>query len=175
MKRIRAYRTAATALAAFAAFALPALAQEGLEDLGTFKDWNASSYKEGGKLVCTMYSVPSTSEGDYTNRGEVYVFVTHRPAHNRVDEVSINIGYTFKKGAPVNVIISGTTFELFSDRSTAWTRDSKSDRALVRAMRAGSDMIVQGVSSRGTRTTDTYSLSGFTAAHNAISDACKVR
>lgn len=176
MKRIRAFRTAVVALAALAAFALPALAQEEVTDLGTFKDWNARSYKDGGgKLVCTMYSVPKTSEGDYTNRGEVYVFVTHRPAHNRVDEVSVDIGYTFKKGAPVNVIISGTTFELFSDRSTAWTRDSKSDRTLVRAMRAGADMIVQGVSSRGTRTTDTYSLSGFTAAHNAISNACKVR
>ena len=175
MTPIRAVRTALVALAALAASALPALAQEGLEDLGTFKDWQARSYNEGSKLVCTMFSVPQSSEGDYTKRGEVYVFVTHRPAHNRTDEVSINIGYTFKKGAPVNVVISGTTFELFSDRSTAWTRDSKSDRVLVRAMRAGAEMIVQGISSRGTRTTDTFSLSGFTAAHNAISNACRVR
>ncbi len=175
MTRIRGIRTVTCALAAFGLFGLPALAQEGLEDLGTFKDWQARSYKEGGKLVCTMFSVPQSSEGDYTQRGEVYTFVTHRPAHNRVDEVSINIGYTFKKGAPVNVVISGTTHELFSDRSTAWTRDSKSDRALVRAMRAGAEMIVQGISSRGTRTTDTFSLSGFTAAHNAINNACKVR
>ena len=175
MKRMRRIRTTAFALAAFATLAAPALAQEGLEDLGTFKDWQAHSYKEGGKLVCTMFSVPQSSEGDYTKRGDVYVFVTHRPAHNRVDEVSINIGYTFKKGAPVNVVISGTTHELFSDRSTAWTRDSRSDRALVRAMRAGAEMIVQGISIRGTRTTDMFSLSGFTAAHNAINNACKVR
>jgi hypothetical protein len=154
---------------------LPALAQDGLQDLGTFKDWQAHSYKEGGKLVCTMFSVPKSSEGDYTKRGDVFAFVTHRPAHNRVDEVSVNIGYTFKKSAPVDVVISGTTHELFSDRSTAWTRDGKSDRALVRAMRAGAEMIVKGVSSRGTRTTDTFSLSGFSAAHNAINNACKVR
>ncbi|MDH3231870.1 MAG: invasion associated locus B family protein [Alphaproteobacteria bacterium] len=175
MIRIREFRTAVVVLAALATLSLPALGQEGLEDLGTFKDWQARSYKEGGKLVCTMFSVPTASEGDYTNRGEVYVFVTHRPAHNRTDEVSINIGYTFKKGAPVNVVISGTTHELFSDRSTAWTRDSKADRALVQAMRAGAEMIVQGVSGRGTRTTDTFSLSGFSAAHNAITSACRVR
>jgi len=175
MKRARVLGLAVIAIVSFAGLGLPALAQEGLEDLGTFTDWQARSYKEGGALVCTMYSTPKSSEGDYSNRGDVFAFVTHRPAHNRIDEVSVNIGYTFKKGAPVNVIISGTTFELFSDRSTAWTRDSKSDRALVRAMRAGAEMIIQGVSSRGTRTTDTYSLSGFTAAHNAISNACKVR
>lgn len=175
MTRIRAFGIAVVALFSCAGPGLPALAQEGLEDLGSFTDWQARSYKEGGALVCTMFSAPKSSEGDYTNRGDVFVFVTHRPDHNRVDEVSVNIGYAFKKGAPVNVIISGTTYEMFSDRSTAWTRDSKSDRTLVRAMRAGAEMIVQGVSSRGTRTTDTFSLSGFTAAHNAISNACKVR
>lgn len=175
MTRIRAFGIAVVALFSCAGTGLPALAQEGLEDLGSFTDWQARSYKEGGALVCTMFSAPKSSEGDYTNRGDVFVFVTHRPDHNRVDEVSVNIGYAFKKGAPVNVIISGTTYEMFSDRSTAWTRDSKSDRTLVRAMRAGAEMIVQGVSSRGTRTTDTFSLSGFTAAHNAISNACKVR
>lgn len=172
MKRIRKTSIALLALAALAA---PAVAQEGIEDLGAFKDWQARSFKEGGKPVCTMYTLPKKSEGDYSNRGEVYVFVTHRPAHQRVDEVSVNIGYSFKKGVPVKVTISGTAHELFSDRGTAWTRDSKADRALVRAMRAGAEMIVEGVSSRGTRTVDLFSLSGFSAAHNAITQSCKVR
>ena len=33
-------------------------------------------------------------------------------------------------------------------------------------------MVVKGTSSRGTVTTDTYSLRGFTAAYDAISGAC---
>lgn len=175
MKRIAEISTTLLALAACAALALPAAAQEGLEDLGTFKDWTTRSFKEGGKLACTMYTPPKRSEGDYTNRGDVFVFVTHRPGHQRVDEVSVNIGYTYKKGVPVKVTISGTTHKMFSDRGTAWTRDAKSDRALVRAMRAGAEMIVEAISSRGTRTTDLFSLSGFSAAHNAITKACGVR
>ncbi|MGB1026239.1 MAG: invasion associated locus B family protein, partial [Rhodospirillaceae bacterium] len=39
-------------------------------------------------------------------------------------------------------------------------------------MKRGRDMIVKGTSSRGTVTTDTYSLSGVTAAMNAIDKAC---
>ncbi len=39
-------------------------------------------------------------------------------------------------------------------------------------MKAGSNLVVKASSSRGTDTTDTYSLSGFTAAYNAISKAC---
>jgi hypothetical protein len=43
---------------------------------------------------------------------------------------------------------------------------------MVAAMRRGNSLVVEGTSARGTVTTDRYSLSGFTAAHNAISRAC---
>jgi hypothetical protein len=36
-------------------------------------------------------------------------------------------------------------------------------------------MTVEGISSRGTKTTDVFSLSGFTAAYNAITRACKAK
>ena len=48
-------------------------------------------------------------------------------------------------------------------------------RAVQQAMRSGAKMIVTGVSSRGTKTIDTYSLSGISAAHKAIGTACKVK
>jgi hypothetical protein len=54
----------------------------------------------------------------------------------------------------------------------AWAPDETADRALVQAMAAGRQMVVRGTSSRGTLTTDTYSLSGFTRAHQEINRAC---
>ena len=42
-------------------------------------------------------------------------------------------------------------------------------------MKGGLAMIVAGISSRGTLTTDTYSLNGFTAAYDAITKACGVK
>jgi len=36
----------------------------------------------------------------------------------------------------------------------------------------GAEMVIAGESSRGTQTTDTYSLLGFTAAHEAMNEAC---
>ena len=153
----------------------PARAQDGVEDLGTFKSWQARSYKEGGNPVCTMFSQPTASEGNYDKRGEVFIFVTHRPSANRADEVSVNIGYPFKTGVPVFMVVGGTKYEMFSEGSNAWTRSSRDDATLVRAMRAGSELSVEGVSAKGTKTVDTFSLSGFSAAHNAITVACKVR
>ena len=43
---------------------------------------------------------------------------------------------------------------------------------MVNAMAKGSKMVVKGTSSRGTPTTDTYSLMGFMAARRAITQAC---
>ena len=50
--------------------------------------------------------------------------------------------------------------------------DDETDGALVESMRAGVEMTVRGTSARGTDTTDTYSLSGVTAAMGEIDKAC---
>ncbi|MEM8744554.1 MAG: invasion associated locus B family protein [Pseudomonadota bacterium] len=44
---------------------------------------------------------------------------------------------------------------------------------MVTAMKAGSTMVVQGRSTRGTLTTDEYSLSGITKALDAVTKACQ--
>ena len=61
---------------------------------------------------------------------------------------------------------------LFTQGDTAWTMGEADDAALVAAMKAGVDMVVRGKSERGTDTKDTYSLLGFTAAYDAIGQAC---
>jgi len=141
--------------------------------LGTFKVWSAMSFTEDGKAVCMMWSQPEKSEGDYTKRGEVFVFVTHRPADQEMNKLSFETGYTFKEKSEVRVTIDGQAYTLSTDGSTAWSFDSKDDARMVKAMRAGSTMVMEGTSSRGTETRDTYSLGGFSAAHNAINKACK--
>ena len=52
------------------------------------------------------------------------------------------------------------------------SRYDADDRALVEAMKRGSSMTVRGTSTRGTYSLDTYSLKGFTAAIEAMRDAC---
>ena len=66
-------------------------------------------------------------------------------------------------------------FKLFADKETAWTLDDKADRALVQAMIKGSTMVVEGLSSRGTKTRDIYSLSGFGKMYQAIGKACGIK
>ena len=139
-------------------------------------DWVATQGTEAGKPLCYMSSAPQTSKGKYTKRGQVYAITTHRPAEKAVGVVSFQAGYTLKSKAPVSVTVDAKkTFSLFSQGEYAWTIEPGDDKALVKAMRAGSKMVVKGTSARGTLTTDTYSLSGFSAALKAINKACGVK
>jgi hypothetical protein len=144
----------------------------GSSQIGSFNAWSAHLLDEQKAKVCYLHAVPEDSSGDYTQRGDTYVQVTHRTSSKSRNEVSVTAGYVYKKDSSVTLTIDGRKFDLFTHADTAWAEDGKTDNALVAAMRAGREMVVGGTSSRGTLTTDRYSLSGFTAAHSAINKAC---
>ena len=142
------------------------------QKIGTYGDWSAYSFVENGKKVCYMVSSPKTDEGDYTRRGEIYTLITHRPSENTRNVFSYIAGYPYKQDSEVTVSVNGKDFKLFTYEETAWAPDSATDNAIAAAVRKGSSLVVKGTSKRGTLTTDTYSLKGSGAAHDAISKAC---
>lgn len=148
-------------------------AQSTRQSLGTFGNWTAYKMEENGQKVCYMAAVPEKSSGKYTKRGEVFLIVSHRPKQKTFNTVSLTAGYTYKKNSDVKVQIDKKPeIELFTSGDTAWAFTSAQDNQLVSLMRAGNKAVFKGTSSRGTLTTDTFSLSGFTKAANAIDKAC---
>jgi len=145
--------------------------------LGTFKDWNAFAFEEGGHKVCYISSQPRKKEPAAAKRGDVYALVTHRPAEKTLDVVSFIVGYTFKKDAETTVEVGSKSFKLFTEGETAWARDAETDKAITAAMRdaKGKPMVVKGTSARGTKTTDTYGTDGIAQAYDAINQACSVK
>lgn len=157
------------------ALAGPAAHAQQIKTLGTYSKWVAYSFQDAGKQVCYAASKPIKSEGAYKGRDEIVVQVTHRPGDRATDVVSFVAGYTFKPDADVNVAVAARRFDLFTVEDRAWARDAKTDQEIVQAFIKGNSMVVKGVSSRGTPTTDTYSLQGFGAAYKAIGEVCGVR
>ena len=169
MKYLTNLSLSAVASVAIGLAAAPAFAAQ--QTLGSFQDWTA--FSDGAeRRTCYIGSVPKKKEGAYTVRGETYVLATHRPGEKVFGEVSVEAGYTYKPGSEVEITVDGQNFKLFTQGGNAWAYDEKGDRALLEAMRAGRQMVVKGTSSRGTLTTDTYSLAGFSAALQSIDKAC---
>lgn len=147
---------------------------QSIEQLGEFNAWRAFRFQEGGSRVCYMASQPVKSEGDYTKRGQVFWLVTHRPALQRLNVSSFVAGYPFEKGSTVTVAFDqGNHMTMFTKDETSWLRD-EDDIPAITKMKRGLKMVITGVSQRGTKTLDTFSLSGFTAAYNTISRSCNV-
>jgi Invasion associated locus B (IalB) protein len=140
--------------------------------LASYVDWYAFTEKDGGRKVCYVEADPRRERGRYRRRGDVYIQVIHSPATGRED-VAVIAGYTYKQRSKVTVKIGPRRFRLVPDGDTAWTPRHVASKHLVRAMRKGRRMVVRGISSRGTLTTDTYSLVGFTDALRAARRSCR--
>lgn len=146
---------------------------EAPKKIGEYDDWSAYAFVEGAdNKVCYMVSQPKTEEGDYTQRGDVFALVTHRPAENSRNVFSYIAGYSYKPDSEVTVTVGNQNFTLFTEGESAWTPDQATDNKLTEAIRRGNSFVVKGVSSRGTRTTDTFGLKGSSAAYKAISEEC---
>ncbi len=145
------------------------------KEIGKFGDWTSYVLVERGSKVCYMVSRPVKAQGKYTNRGDIFALITHRPAENTKDVFSYITGYSYKNQSDASVTIDNKRYTLFTQGDTAWTPDAEADAKLSKAIRGGSKMTVKGTSSRGTLTTDTYSLKGSGAAYKAISKECNIR
>lgn len=140
--------------------------------IGSFKNWDAYEHTDKGNKLCYLHAQPEKKEPAGARRGEIYILVTHKPKEKIRNEVSIYFGYPLKDGVPAQAAIAGTNIEMFTHEEAAWAADAATDQKLVEALRKGNKLVVKGESTRGTKTTDTYDLSGFSAALQAIDKAC---
>jgi hypothetical protein len=144
--------------------------------IGTFKQWGAYTSSEGGKM-CFVASQPQDSKyqpNNVSSRDPVFFMITSIPAKNIRNEASTIIGYPFADNVKVTVEIDGgSKFTMFTEKDSAWIENPAQESELIAAMQKGNRMTVVGKSRRGTLTTDTYSLSGISAALDAIAKECQ--
>jgi hypothetical protein len=107
------------------------------------------------------------------NRAESRIFVTFRPKDGVSNEISVTSGYPFKKQSNVNVNISNSSFKFETKGNFAWMTSLDDELTMIRVMKKSNRAEVIGISSRGNKTRDTYSLMGFTDAYNAAKKNCK--
>lgn len=163
------WATLALTAALIATSPLTASSQERL--VGQFRDWTAYVHEDDGGKVCYIVSEPVEAKGDYTRRGDTYLIVSHRPAGRVFGEVMVVAGYPYRDGSTPEAQVGDRRFGFEVEGDAAWAQIDQQD-ALVQAMRRGRNLVLTGTSSRGTLTTDTYSLMGISAGLDAIDKEC---
>ena len=147
-------------------------AQQQMNAVAQERDWAIFVGQENGNKACAVVSQPKVVKPDGLTRGDIYFYVTMRPAEGVRYEISVKTGYTYWSGSETTVAIGDNNFKLFTNEDWAFTDNAAEEERLVNAMRAGSSMVVTGKSSRGNTTIDTYSLLGISAALARATKEC---
>jgi hypothetical protein len=157
---------------------LPAAA-EPANLLGAFGNWSAFSSGTGSSLTCYALSKPRASRPTTAKRGPaVYLMVSDWPARKVKAEPQIVYGYLAKEGGAAALGVGPEKFTFFIRNSgkegSAWLQQLNDNPRLISAMSGGVSAVASGVSTKGTKTSDTYSLSGFNDAMVKVHAACQM-
>lgn len=143
--------------------------------LGVFSNWTAFSTGSGATMVCYAISKPRATR-PRMKRGPMYLMISDWPARKVKAEPEIVYGYAGKQGGAAALAIGGDKFAFFirnqGKEATSWLEPLAENDRLIQAMQNGVSAVASGTNARGTRTTDTYSLSGFNQALAKIHAAC---
>jgi hypothetical protein len=151
----------------------PALAWAQPRTLGTFDDWTAAVTGSGAGQICyAVTTAKSSRPSGLARQGQPTLTVAHRGASR--DEVTVRSGFAHAANATLNLRIAGTTLPFYTDANGAYARDR---RGAVAALRRGAEAVAESPAPRGTQGTvaDTFSLRGFSAAYERISQECRGR
>ena len=145
---------------------------EELKKIGKFKDWQTMVLVESTGKVCFAQSSP-VLQSPKSNKREARLFVTFRPSEKISDEISTSPGYEFNKKNSVTATSGKNKIKFdIKQQSFAWIADNKNEKKMVKLMKKGSRIMITGFNQEGSRTTDHYSLLGFTKAYNSAKKNC---
>jgi len=143
--------------------------------IGQYGTWGAYTAMPNGKKVCFALAKPASSKTNPPNRPRdpAYAFVSTRPAEKVTNEVSVMIGYTLKPGSESTLEVGGASFAMYTQGDGLWIKNAAEEERMVDAMRKASDVVVKGVSAKGTETTDSFSLKGLAQALDRLAQDCR--
>jgi hypothetical protein len=142
---------------------------------GQFGSWGAYMATPNGKRVCFALAKPTSSKTNPPNRPRdpAYAFVSTRPAEKVTNEVSVMIGYALKPGSESTLEVGGATYAMYTQGDGLWIKNAAEEERMVDAMRRAGDIVIKGVSAKGTETTDTFSMKGLAQALDRVAQDCQ--
>jgi hypothetical protein len=158
--------------------ALPAAAAPA-DLLGVFGNWSAYTTGTGSSLTCYALSKPRATRPAGAKRSAIYLMVSDWPSRKVKAEPQVIYGYQGKEGAPAALSVGSDKFTFFirnnGKEGSAWLQQLSENNRLVTAMQEGVSAVATGISARGTKTSDTYSLAGFNDAMTKVHAACEMQ
>lgn len=140
---------------------------------GTYKDWSSYSRDAGGDKSCYAITQAKSKSPSSVKHGDIYFMVSSWRSGVASEQPSFLASYKLNQNIAPEAKVGSTKIAFYTAENEAFIDDETNEQRLVRAMRAGATMSFNAQSSRGTRVTYSFSLSGVTAALEKIKAACR--
>ena len=112
------------------------------------------------------------------NREKGILFINVERGESGSVYANYDAGYPLRKNGHVELIVGGKVFRLYPDPEStgssaeyAW-HVQEDDKRIIDSLKAGSKVTIEAISKRGTKTKDTFSLLGLTAAITETKKLC---
>jgi invasion protein IalB len=150
----------------------PSIAQDG-EPVARYEYWDVHVVDGPDGKTCFIASQPIDSQPTDVVRSPI-LFTISNGAGYTPNQVHVEMGYPLDSPVSIKVDDELTFTMTFGWDGTegAWFQTDVENDLLVEAMQRGRSMVVTARSTRGTDTTDTYSLYGVTDALARSAEEC---
>ena len=151
--------------------------QESTNQVAAKTAW--SVFEDANPKECWAVSAPTETVNTRggrvvaVRRGSILLMTFFRPDAGVSGQVAFTGGYPFAGGSTVSMKVGSDSFDLFTEGEWAWPANAQDDAKIIAAMKRGANAVLTARSSRGTKTQDTFSLSGYTAAMGEAEQRCK--
>lgn len=163
-------RIAATA-ALCSAIVIPA-AQAAPTAIGRYDNWTVFTEDVGGEKLCYAATEATDKAPQSANHGDVWFFVSNWASGKARSQPSLKVGYDLRADLPARASVGRSGWTLYGVGGEAFAQD-RDDSQIVAALRRGSELHVEAVSSRNTQVSYHFSLSGSAAAIDKASSLCR--
>ncbi len=171
LTQVHKFKTIIVLIIVFTLFNFKISAQE-IKKIGKFKDWETIILKNSNEKTCFAQTKP-VLQSPKKNKRESRLFVSFRPNEKIIDEISTTSGYEYNKKNSIIAKSGKRKFKFdISQDNFAWIADQKIEKKMIKAMKAGSRIMITGYNQKGSQTIDHYSLMGFSKAYNSAKKSC---
>lgn len=154
-----------SAVLLIALLATPALARE---SLGVFDSWGA--FTDPTPLHCYAIAQPAQSGG--ASRWRPFASVSTWPGRSVRGQLHIRLSRERNPQSRVTLSIGERRFALVAGNADAWAPDTRTDSAIVAAIRSSRSMSVETLAKTGAPFADVYALRGAATAIDAAALGC---
>ncbi len=138
------------------------------ESLGVFDSWGA--FTDPSPPRCYAIAQPARSGG--ASGWRPFASVATWPGQGVRNQLHIRLSRERNPQSRVTLSVGERRFELVAGNADAWAPDTRTDAAIVAAIRASRSMSVETLGKNGAPFADVYALRGAATAIDAASLGC---